>query len=172
MKGHTVAYEPDLNRIGFAESRQCRTGRSQGGRNGDGAAVGGSSGDGGTSIATSGGAPTGTAPGAANPGSTVLAGGTDDDLFIAGESQESAQEEDYEGGGCFSASCRSFMAIGYIFVGTALAVVYRVSRPKERIGMKDYHQYTMEEAVQNQDDLSPVYRRKAWNDTGDGGFMA
>eukprot|EP00545_Synedropsis_sp_CCMP1620_P013545 CAMPEP_0119009382 /NCGR_PEP_ID=MMETSP1176-20130426/4327_1 /TAXON_ID=265551 /ORGANISM="Synedropsis recta cf, Strain CCMP1620" /LENGTH=568 /DNA_ID=CAMNT_0006961891 /DNA_START=43 /DNA_END=1745 /DNA_ORIENTATION=- len=155
MQGHTVSYEPDLNRIGFAESRQCetggsggggRTGAGEGGDEADNAEAGGS-----TSLATSGGVIQQAAPVAttSNAG-TAVSVGTDDDLFVSGE-QESFEEskkdeDDLDGGSCFTASCRSFMAIAYVFIGTALAVVYRVSRPKERLGSDLLHQYSVEEA--------------------------
>jgi hypothetical protein len=175
MQGHTVSYEPDLNRIGFAESRRCQTGGSGGG----GRTGAGSDGneeespeasDGSTSLTTSAGTQQ-QAAAAVNTGSSISVA-NDDDMFVAGgessSSEESVKDDSLGGGGCFTAACRSFMAIGYVFIGTALAVVYRISRPKERLGADLLNQYTVEEAeaLHQKDDLTPSVRRRAWNDDG------
>eukprot|EP00521_Asterionellopsis_glacialis_P017988 CAMPEP_0195293050 /NCGR_PEP_ID=MMETSP0707-20130614/11541_1 /TAXON_ID=33640 /ORGANISM="Asterionellopsis glacialis, Strain CCMP134" /LENGTH=737 /DNA_ID=CAMNT_0040353677 /DNA_START=137 /DNA_END=2346 /DNA_ORIENTATION=- len=75
----------------------------------------------------------------------------DDDLFApldttptGSKSQNRANEQNqkeqlseniYGGstqqGSCVTATCRSFLGLGYVIVGTILAVAYRVSRPKE-----------------------------------------
>jgi hypothetical protein len=162
MQGHTTVYELDNNRIGFAESRSCRadppssgggsggSGTSQqgsGGGTSTGSSGGSTSGSNGSSGGTPGGSTTGgTTGGSSSQGGTGAGGtsiGVDDDLFIpdgggsnngndnGNEGQES-DELDVAGGGCTTAMCRSFLAVGYVLVGTSLAVAYRVSRPREK----------------------------------------
>lgn len=162
MQGHTVSYEPDLNRIGFAESRLCQPG----GGDDDSSGVDHSGGNqtsqqGGTANSENGG---GSSAGTVFPSQRVET----DDMFVSGaESTQSGGTSDDEtsSGGCYTATCRSFMAVGYVFIGTALAVVYRLSRPKER-AITDVGAYTeVSQTRYHQEDLSPVYRRKtAWNE--------
>lgn len=121
MEGHTVSYEPDRNRIGFAESRICQS-NTQGADDGDGT----------TSVSTSAGSTESTITGATDVGT--------DDMFDSLAERYSGDEDDADGGGCFTATCRSFMAIGYVFIGVTLAVAYRLSRPKER-GIVKAHEY-------------------------------
>lgn len=176
MQGHSLSYENDKNRIGFAESHQCEAshagsrGRSIDNGSDELAATTvprplsintASSG----SVST---ANTGTTPQAAHDGN--------DDLFAESATASSSdispqtsvslgmnEREDFTRGGCASATCRCFMAIGYVFIGTALAVAYRASRPKER---------TLASFENFDSDVEPIfyseaaYRRKTWHEGG------
>ncbi|KAI2493218.1 Xylanase inhibitor N-terminal [Fragilaria crotonensis] len=68
------------------------------------------------------------------------------------------------GGGCYNATCRSFMAVGYVVIGTALAVAYRLSRPKERAINAGSLPSEGQRPIYH-DDLRSAYRRKStWSD--------
>jgi hypothetical protein len=167
VQGHTVSYEPDLFRIGFAESAHCQaTGKNGGARTATGRSnmneqhaeigVPASVRISGRSSATS------SAP--------AQAAAATDDMFVAGAGSSkpgSAADDDSSGrgGGCYTATCRSFMAVGYVFVGTALAVAYRLSRPKVRVVGAGNERSEDMRVIHHQDDLHSTYRRKStWND--------
>jgi hypothetical protein len=161
MQGHTISFEPDVNRIGFAESLDCEPGK--GGRSIDDDQVvqvgamhenlPASTGEASTKMSS--------AAAAVSPG--VLDIGEDEE-YAAGDASNKGKttEENFGGGGCFTATCRSFMALGYIFIGTALAVAYRASRAKERTA-DDFESSLFEDGpIRKNDDL---YRRKgSWNE--------
>jgi len=81
-------------------------------------------------------------------GSTLAAGArnvpNDDDLFLSVvATPKSARAAvtvrngpslgaDYSKGSCWTVTCRSYLLFGYVAAGTALAVVYRIARPKEQ----------------------------------------
>ena len=164
VQGHTVSYEPDLSRIGFAESTHCQaagnvglertaTGRSN--MNEQNAQI---------ESPTS-----GPISGGASDASPAQAAAGTDDMFVAA-AQSSVPGGAVEGdssrsGGCYTATCRSFMAVGYVFVGTALAVVYRLSRPKVRVENAGNIPSEDKHSMYHQEDNRSAYRRKStWND--------
>jgi len=158
MQGHTIVYELDDNRIGFAESRQCQANEANAVSN-----TGGSNNAPGTTSV-------GTTTGAASTGGagSTGTGGSDDDMFAqsAAATRAGQKEEEYTGGVCETSFCKSFMAIGYVLIGTALAVAYRLSRPKERLAQAFQEARDDTRVFYSQDYVSPAYRRKAWNDEG------
>jgi hypothetical protein len=164
MHGHTVSYEPDLSRIGFAESRHCEAlGKKGGGRT---AARGSNMNEQNADLGTPTNVPMSETSSASLAPAQAAAG--TDDMFVAGEGTSepgrATEADSIGGGGCYTATCRSFMAVGYVVVGTALAVAYRLSRPKERVinagNLPSVGQHTI-----YHDDLRSAYRRKStWND--------
>uniref|UniRef100_A0A7S1UQS5 Uncharacterized protein n=1 Tax=Grammatophora oceanica TaxID=210454 RepID=A0A7S1UQS5_9STRA len=140
MQRHVISYEIDENRIGFAEALRCTaesavTGRI-GNRNVDGQEPAEEEEPTTISINTSGGSASSVGSGASSMaavgGSAPV--GNDDDIFVSDGEDPSLiiDEEKFYGGGCATATCRCFMGIGYVAIGTALAVAYRISRPKEK----------------------------------------
>ena len=120
LQGHTVVFELDNNRVGFAESRYCTSG--------PGAHAGLENIPVASSAANTNTNADQNANNAAEP---------TDDMFVAEANQNQAEDKpvvvDITSGTCDSAGCRSFLAISYLMMGTALAVAYRLSRPKERM---------------------------------------
>lgn len=154
MTGHTISYEPDSNRIGFAESKTCIETGEESDESWRGRGSGEDSNSSNGHIFK------------ANTGAMLSSTATDDDIFASKTEaldEESKQEID-SGITCFTASCRSLMAMGYVFIGTALAVVYRVSRPKERQDNMMQATYDEPHIGSTNDDLNSAYRRKPWNE--------
>jgi hypothetical protein len=166
MHGHTVSYEPDLSRIGFAESRHCEVlGKDGGARTADGRSSIQENAELGmpTSAHMSG------RSSALSPAPAPSAAGTDD-VFVAGVGSSEpggapkANSSGGGGGGCYNATCRSFMSVGYVVIGTALAVAYRLSRPKERAINAGSLPSEGQRPIYH-DDLRSAYRRKStWSD--------
>lgn len=167
MHGHTVSYEPDLSRIGFAESRHCEVlGKDGGARTADGRSSIQENAELGmpTSVHMSG------RSSALSPAPAPSAAGTDD-VFVAGVGSsepggapKANSSGGGGGGGCYNATCRSFMAVGYVVIGTALAVAYRLSRPKERAINAGSLPSEGQRPIYH-DDLRSAYRRKStWSD--------
>lgn len=159
MQGHTILYDFGNNRIGFAEAMMCEPKVSyqddddlfttvldvpdsedgMSAEDGDGTDYG-----------------------------TLV---PDDDLFVAEEpsSEESKDEidedvksykkkddpipDDLEDefsalddmGGCHSVVCRSFVGVGYVAIGVALGVVYRLARPPERPLPQSFMNYDLDD---------------------------
>lgn len=177
MQGHSISYEIDMNRIGFAESQRCEAshavsrGRSiengSGGSNTTTGNVGGT-----LSINNA------VPPSTAEPVSTLqVPSVNNDDMFVGKTSitsyasiapnigETTSTLGKYTGGGCATASCRCFMAIGYVFIGTALAVAYRLSRPKERtLASFENFESDAEPLVFSVD--ASAYRRKTFHEGG------
>jgi hypothetical protein len=161
MQGHTISYEPDLLRIGFAESKSCQIRSNTGKRMADGEnrvkeGTNSEVDNGQTSIETVKGDSESTPP----PIQTSM--GTDD-MYIAGSSSSESligSTQTTGNGSCTTATCRSYLAIGYVFIGTALAVIYRMSRPKDR-AIQALTQYTHETEALYHQDISSAYRRRA-----------
>lgn len=179
MQGHSISYEIDKNRIGFAESSKCEASYAGSrSRSADSATTES------TEVATESGATAeGEASGVlsintASTGSTASSGTTsistgNDDLFVggvpttlsSGATMTMNEEANTAGGGCTSANCRCFMSIGYVFIGSALAVAYRISRPKERtLASFEAWNSDVEQLVVLDD--TPAYRRKSWHEGG------
>jgi len=155
MTGHTITYEADEKRIGFAESTECSI---ESGRNSDESYWRGANG---------GKATTDASRPDFKANAAMSSRTTDDDIFATKvEGLEEAEEELNAGVTCFTASCRSLMAMGYVFIGTALAVVYRISRPKERYDHMMAQASSLEEPHLSSadDDLNSAYRRKPWRE--------
>ena len=175
MQGHSFSYENDKNRIGIAESHECEASHagSRGRSIDNGSEEAATTAPGPLSINT---ASSGSVSNA-NTGSTSQAAHDGNDDLFAGSATASSngvsphsrtslgmnEHEDFTRGGCASATCRCFMAIGYVFIGTALAVAYRASRPKER---------TLASFENFDSDVEPIfyseaaYRRKTWHEGG------
>jgi hypothetical protein len=160
MQGHTISYEPDLLRIGFAESKSCQIPTKTGKRMADGESrskegTNSEAENGQTSIETV----KGDVESTSSPIQTSL--GTDD-MYIAGSSSGESLKGSAQAtgdGSCTTATCRSYLAVGYVFIGTALAVIYRMSRPKDR-AIQALSQYTQETQVLYNHDMSSAYRRR------------
>lgn len=179
MQGHSISYEIDKNRIGFAESSKCEA--SHAGSRSRSADSGTTES---TEVATESVAKvegedsgvlsinTASISSTANNVPTSTSTGNDD-LFIGGVSTTASkgatmtihEDANVAGGGCTSANCRCFLSIGYVFIGSALAVAYRISRPKERtLAAFEAWNSDIEQLVVLDD--TPAYRRKTMYEGG------
>lgn len=196
MQGHTTVYELDMNRIGFAEVSQCPTRPETREPKGGATTEGGGASNGENGEATEPPVETeSTGSGGGSPGETMSppSGGSsggdpvsvDDDL-VPGETNnpdektpppqpQAPQEVVVESGGCKTAMCRCFIAVGYVAVGTSLAVAYRVSRPKEKSFATAFaHEYDnmIDQPMRyTEEDMSSVYRRKTWEEEETGTYV-
>jgi len=195
MKGYTISFEPDKSRIGFAKSRSCPklpVFSNQGNNDSTTTELGkgrsfNDNPDDDIAITTS----------SARDGQSRKKNGrifsfiNDDDLYTiaTAEGKDTIYSTDLVGGlNCNTATCRCLMSIGYVLVGTVLAVVYRLSRPKEAqlYGIRDIRDiFQFRKGAKSKQDKAAeetyaaavaysnnnAYRRKTFDDGG-GAVMA
>lgn len=175
MQGHSISYEIDMNRIGFAESQRCEASHAVSrGRSIENGSGGSNTTNVGGTLSINNAVP----PSTAEPVSTLqVPSVNNDDMFVgttsitsyAGIAPNSGETTStlgkYTGGGCATASCRCFMAIGYVFIGTALAVAYRLSRPKERT-LASFENFERDEEPLVFSVDASAYRRKTFHEGG------
>ncbi len=120
MEGHAFVYDLREDRIGFSESYNCKPKNSPAGLVDDDMFELPT-----ISIETSTGYP--VAP-LDDPSNTVFS--SPDRTFLPGTAQNRAHLED--AGGCVSATCISFVTVGYALILMSLAVAYHRYRPRDR----------------------------------------
>ncbi|KAL7472554.1 hypothetical protein ACHAXS_012924 [Conticribra weissflogii] len=120
MEGHAFVYDLREDRIGFSESYNCKPKNSPAGLVDDDMFELPT-----ISIETSTGYP--VAP-LDDPSNTVFS--SPDRTFLPGTTQNRAHLED--AGGCVSATCISFVTVGYALILMSLAVAYHRYRPRDR----------------------------------------
>jgi len=120
MEGHAFVYDLREDRIGFSESYNCKPKNSPAGLVDDDMFELPT-----ISIETSTGYP--VAP-LDDPSNTVF--NSPDRTFLPGKTQPRAQLEDANG--CVSATCISFVTVGYALILMSLAVAYHRYRPRDR----------------------------------------
>jgi len=144
MQGHLFYYDLADDRIGFAESYNCNTLKNQAGGDDDFFLMPTFPGDGGF--------------------------GDQDGGFVP-EVLTPDDQGDNNVGGCTSATCISFVTVGYCIVVIALAVAYQKYKPRDRS-----KQFDGDGAGENWDDetevLNPAFEKHLRGSRGGGGGFA